>query len=445
MNGSGGAAQMNGTGSSHTERLEIWGVAGIGEIADGADLAAVIADAAPDLRDGDVVVVTSKVVSKAEGRLVSGDRDDAIDAESVRLVAQRGSTRIVETRHGFVLAAAGIDASNVPSGTVALLPVDPDRSAGRIRAGLRRLRGVNVAVVVTDTFGRPWRNGLVDVAIGAAGIAALDDHRGRTDAHGHTLEMTVTAIADEVASAAELVKGKLAGVPVAIVRGLRYDVDAAGTGARPLIRPPADDMFRLGTTEAKRAAVLDRRTVREFTAQPVPSEAVERALAAAVTAPAPHHSTPWRFAVVRDRAVKLLDAMLAAWTADLRRDGFTEDQIARRVRRGDVLRRAPLLVVPCLVTTGAAHDYPDDRRAAAEREMFVVALGAAVENFLVALAAEGLGSAWVSSTMFCRDIVREVLDLPDDWDPMGTLAVGYAASAPPERRQRDTSAFVVDR
>ena len=436
---------MNEPGGAATERLEIWGVAGIGEIAEGADLGAVIAAAEPDLRDGDVLVVTSKVVSKAEGRLVDGDREAAIDGESVRLVAQRGATRIVETRHGFVLAAAGVDASNVPAGKVALLPVDPDRSAGRIRAAVRRLRGVNVAVVVTDTFGRPWRNGLVDVAIGAAGIAALDDHRGRTDAHGHALEMTVTAVADEVASAAELVKGKLAGVPVAVVRGLRYDVDADGVGARPLVRPAAEDMFRLGTAEAKRTAVLDRRTVRDFAHLPVPDEAVERALAAAVTAPAPHHSTPWRFAVVRERAAKLLDAMLAAWTEDLRRDGFTDEQIARRVRRGEVLRRAPLLVVPCLVTTGAAHDYPDQRRASAEREMFVVALGAAVENFLVALAAEGLGSAWVSSTMFCRDVVRDVLDLPDDWDPMGTVAVGHPASAPPERPPRGTAAYVVDR
>jgi len=426
-------------------RIEVWGVAGIGEITDGSDLAAIIADSEPDLRDGDVVVVTSKVVSKAEGRLVDGDRDKAIDAETVRVVAARGATRIVETRHGFVLAAAGVDASNVPAGTVALLPVDADRSAARIRAGLRRLRGVNVAVVVTDTFGRPWRNGLVDVAIGAAGIGALDDHRGRSDEHGHTLEMTVTAVIDEVASAAELVMGKLGGVPVAVVRGLRYDVDPDGAGARPIVRPPDEDMFRLGTTEAKRQAVLDRRTVREFSDRPVAVDAVDRALAAAVTAPAPHHSTPWRFVVVRDRANDLLEAMLSAWTDDLRRDGFTGEQVARRVRRGDVLRRAPLLVVPCLVTSGAAHSYPDERRATAEREMFVVAIGAAVENLLVALAAEGLGSAWVSSTMFCRDVVRETLDLPDDWDPMGTVAVGYPAAPAPERPPRDKSTYVLNR
>lgn len=426
-------------------KLSIWPVDGIGEVREGDDLAALIAAAEPDLVDGDVVVVTSKVVSKAEGRLFVGDREAAIDGETVRVVATRGETRIVETRHGFVLAAAGVDASNVPAGSVALLPEDPDRSAGRLRAGLRRRLGVTVAVVVTDTFGRPWRNGLTDVAIGAAGISPLVDHRGQVDEHGHPLEMTVTAIADEIASAAELVKGKLGGRPVAVVRGLTYDVDPDGLGARALVRPAAEDMFRLGTAEAQRQAVTGRRTVRHFTDDAVDRANVDRAVAAAITAPAPHHTTPWRFVVVTDRVKPLLDAMVDAWVADLRDDGFTDEQITRRTRRGDLLRGAPLLVVPCLVTTGGAHDYPDERRSRAEREMFLVSMGAAVENLLVTLAADGLGSAWVSSTMFCKPVVRDVLDLPDDWDPMGAVAIGRAAEPPAARPARDHTAFVVDR
>lgn len=424
--------------------LQVWGIERLAEIVEGDDLAALIAAAEPGLRDDDIVVVTSKIVSKAEGQLVTSSRDDAIDAESVRLVAQRGATRIVETSHGLVLAAAGVDASNVPEGTVALLPKDPDASAVRIRAGLRERAGVDVAVVVTDTMGRPWRNGLVDVAIGAAGIAVLDDHRGRTDSHGRTIEMTVTAVADEIASAAELVKGKLAGVPVAVVRGLAYRRDEA-IGARAMVRAAVDDMFRLGTKEAKQQAVFDRRTVRAFDATPVDRDAVRRAVAAAITAPAPHHTAPWRFVVVEDRTTKLLDELLDAWVTDLRGDGFTEEQIARRTKRGNVLREAPLLVVPCMTTLGGAHAYPDPRRATAEREMFLVAMGAGVENFLVALAAEGLGSAWVSSTMFRRDVVQRVLDLPSDWEPMGAVAIGHAVTPAPERPHRDVADFMVER
>lgn len=421
--------------------ISIVGVAGFPEVEPGDDIATLVAAAQPELHDGDVVVVTSKVVSKAEGRLVQTDRSKAIDDQTTRVVAERGETRIVETHHGFVMAAAGVDASNVPAGWVALLPEDPDASARTIRQGLRRLLGVEVAVLVTDTFGRPWRNGLVDVTIGAAGFPVLDDHRGRADAHGHTLEMTVTAVSDEVAAAAELVKGKLDGVPVAVVRGLTFSPPADDTGARPLVRPADEDMFRLGTREAKLSAVSDRRTVRSFSDRPVDLEIVDRAVAAAVTAPAPHHSSPWRFVVVRDAASRLLDAMLAAWVDDLQRDGFTADQIARRTRRGDVLRAAPMLVVPCLVTTGFAHIYPDRRRTTAEREMFLVAMGAGVENFLVALAAEGVGSGWVSSTMFCKDVVRDVLDLPDDWDPMGTVAVGYPSQPAAERPARAVEDF----
>ncbi|MFJ6650228.1 coenzyme F420-0:L-glutamate ligase [Streptomyces sp. NPDC091290] len=433
---------MNGPSA---EGFRVWAVPGMPEVRPGDDLAKLIAAAEPGLADGDVLLVTSKIVSKAEGRIVeAADREAAIDAETVRVVARRGPLRIVENRQGLVMAAAGVDASNTRPGTVLLLPEDADASARAIRDGLRDALGVDVGVVVTDTFGRPWRTGLTDVAIGAAGVRVLDDLRGGEDAHGNPLSATVVATADELAAAGDLVKGKAAGLPVAVVRGLAHTLaEDDGTGARALVREARDDMFRLGTSEAVREAVTQRRTVRAFTDEPVDPGAVRRSVAAAVTAPAPHHTTPWRFVLLESAGARtrLLDAMKEAWIADLRRDGKSEESIAKRVRRGDVLRHAPYLVVPCLVMDGA-HTYGDPRRDAAEREMFVVAAGAGVQNFLVALAGERLGSAWVSSTMFCRDVVRDVLGLPADWDPMGAVAVGHPAQEPRPRPEREASSFV---
>lgn len=422
----------------------VWALPGLPEVRPGDDIAKLIAAGEPGLVDGDVLLVTSKIVSKAEGRIVeAGDREAAVDAETVRVVARRGALRIVENRQGLVMAAAGVDASNTPAGTVLLLPEDPDTSASRIREGLRDALGVEVGVVITDTFGRPWRAGLTDVAIGAAGVRVLDDLRGGSDAHGNRLDATVVATADELAAAGDLVKGKAAGLPVAVVRGLGHVVADGTDGARALVRPAADDMFRLGTSEAVREAVTQRRTVRAFTGEPVDPGAVRRAVAAAVTAPAPHHTTPWRFVLLESESsrLRLLDAMRDAWIADLRRDGKSEESIARRVRRGDVLRNAPYLAVPCMVMDGS-HHYGHERRDAAEREMFVVATGAGVQNFLVALAGERLGSAWVSSTMFCRDVVREVLELPPEWEPMGAVAIGHAAEAPRERPGRAAGDFI---
>jgi coenzyme F420-0:L-glutamate ligase/coenzyme F420-1:gamma-L-glutamate ligase len=241
--------------------LEVLPVHGIGEVRPGDDLAALIAAAAPWLRDGDVLVVTSKIVSKAEGRLVDvpeagpqreAARDEVLAAETARPVARRAGTRIVQTHHGFVMASAGIDASNVERSRLVLLPKDPDASARGLRAALRERFRVDVAVVISDTMGRPWRNGLTDVALGAAGVEALLDYRGTVDPYGNALHITQMAVIDELASAAELVKGKSDRVPVAVIRGYLSTVGAQdGAGAAVLVREASQDLFSLGTAEAR--------------------------------------------------------------------------------------------------------------------------------------------------------------------------------------------------
>jgi coenzyme F420-0:L-glutamate ligase/coenzyme F420-1:gamma-L-glutamate ligase len=434
--------------------IQVLPVHGLPEFRPGDDLAAALAGAAPWLADGDVVVVTSKIVSKAEGRLVAAPTDpeardalrrELVDAEAERVLARRGKTLIVANKLGIVQAAAGVDGSNVRRDELALLPADPDASAARLRLALRALLGVDVAVVVTDTMGRCWRVGQTDAAIGSAGLPVLHRYGGAVDAEGNELLVTEVALADEVAAAADLVKGKLGGVPVAVVRGMVHVDD--GSTARELVRPLDDDLFSLGTEAAialgRREAVLLRRSVREFTDAAVDPATLRRAVGVALTAPAPHHSTPFRFAWVRQKRTALLDAMAARWRADLEADGRRADEVARRMRRGDLLRRAPELVVPFRTGDGM-HAYPDEARRAGERTMFTVAGGAAVQSLLVALAAEGLGSCWVGSTIFAPDVVRDVLDLPDDWEPLGAVAIGVPATPVTPRPPRDPAGGLVE-
>ena len=420
--------------------LEILPIFGVPEVTEGDDVGALIADAAPWLADGDVVVITSKVFSKAEGRVLPAPSDpDERDAfrrrliaeESVRVLATKGRTWITENKLGIVQAASGVDASNVASDTIALLPEDPDGSAAAVRAGLRERHGVDVAVLVTDTMGRAWRTGQTDAAIGAAGMEVLHGYAGAVDAYGNDLVVTEIAVADELAAAADLVKGKLGGVPVAVVRGFTVRDPEPGSPlatARGLVRPGEDDLFHTGVELARRQALLVRRSVRAFADEPVPETDVREAVAEALTAPAPHHTHPVRFVWVRDaaRRTALLDAMKDQWAADLSGDGRTPESVAKRVRRGQLLYDAPELILPFMVPDGA-HSYPDARRTAAEETMFTVAVGAAVQSLLVALAVRGIGSCWVGSTIFAAETVRTILDLPDDYRPAGAIAVGYPA------------------
>ena len=235
--------------------LRIIPVAGIGEITAGTDLAGEIAracDAEPatTLQDGDVLVVTQKIVSKAEDRIEAIDFDDPrlhkaiVERESVRIIRRRGDLIISETSHGWVCANAGVDLSNIEDGYAALLPVDSDRSARRIRDALRHKHGVDVAVIVSDTFGRPWRRGLTDVAIGCAGIVPIADLRGSNDSLGRELQVTEVCIVDELAAAADLVCGKAAGIPVAICRGVDPSWLGEGEAEKTLPRHPSEDLFR---------------------------------------------------------------------------------------------------------------------------------------------------------------------------------------------------------
>jgi coenzyme F420-0:L-glutamate ligase/coenzyme F420-1:gamma-L-glutamate ligase len=352
--------------------LTIRPVYGIGEVRPGDDLAAFIAGAAPWLEDGDVLVVTSKVVSKAEGRLVAvpaeegsareAAREAALVAETARPVARRGPVRIVQTHHGLVLAAAGIDASNVDRSRLVLLPLDPDASAARLRADLNRRLSVDIAVIISDTLGRPWRLGLTDVAIGAAGIGALRDHRGELDAHGNELQLTQVAVIDELAGAAELVKGKADQVPVAVVRG--YRAASVGAGARALVRPAAEDLFSVGTAEA-RAEGLHMAATLADTAVFADGPSVDGALA---------------------HALSLVDV-------EVTRPG---PELVEKMR-GLLPEYTQSVLVPDVTVT--------DPRSLARA-------GAGIHRLRAALAAQGLASAWLDAA-------------PDDVAaPLGLLAVG---------------------
>jgi coenzyme F420-0:L-glutamate ligase / coenzyme F420-1:gamma-L-glutamate ligase len=317
-------------------RITVWAPDGAPEISAGDDVAAVLVGLlGPDaLHDGDVVVVTSKVVAKAEGRVRTGDREQAVAEETVRVVARRGPTTVARTRQGLTLAAAGVDASNVAAGDVVLLPSDPDASARVLRHRLLELTGGRVVgVVVSDTAGRAWREGQADIAIGAAGLVVAQSFAGSTDAYGNRLAVTAPAVADEIAGAAELVQGKLAGRPFAVVRGradLVLPAGDDGPGAAALVRPDGADMFGFGSREA---------VLRALAADPADASVFGRATTAGELADTLASAVGVRVEVVEDRVVVDAGDERTAWAVGVA--AYAHGWEVSTVRPGSVVDLRP--------------------------------------------------------------------------------------------------------
>jgi coenzyme F420-0:L-glutamate ligase/coenzyme F420-1:gamma-L-glutamate ligase len=372
--------------------VELIPLEGLPEVEPGDDLAVLLEPplTANAASDGDVVAITQKVVSKAEGRIVPGEDHAAwVARESVKVVARRGDLLITRTRHGLVCANAGVDASNVREGFLTLLPEDPDASAERLQKELSTRLGLSrLGVVITDTFGRPWREGVVDVAIGCAGLPPLVDLRGRADDHGRALEATVVALADAVAAASGLVMTKTARVPAALVRGLDAATGGAPPGpARAMVRAPAEDLFR----ESPLVALSAAQPSRSFAPGGVDRDAVEEAVGAACAAGSPGE---WLFVALDSPAARraLLGAAGATGNA--------------------ALGAAPVLIVPAL------------RGASRTGDAGLLAAGAAIRNLVVALHSRDLGWSWDPSTPFDGEGARAALTLGEAWRPLAVVGAG---------------------
>ena len=364
-------------------------LAGMAEVRAGDDLARLLLEAVGraglELADGDVLAVTSKVVAKAEGRLVPLPDDpagreralqEAVAAETARVVARRGRLVIAETRHGLVGANALVDASNAGGDRLVLLPADPDASAARLRAAIEELDGHDVAVVVTDTLGRPWRLGQTDVAVGLAGMGALEDWRGRADGDGRQLEVTEVAVADEVAAAADLVKGKASRVPAALLRGVPRP-KGDGT-AHDLVRPPTDDLFRTAGTAEDLLGFLEGGAAEPVGKGPVDPSVLDRAVAVAATVPIPG---------------------------------------GRRLRVVPVPGEDPNLLACCVGPAGV------------EEAGIELAAGGAIRTLVLALHALGVVAAqFQAATPAARNALAAALGLEPGWEPLGLLAAGQPAS-----------------
>jgi coenzyme F420-0:L-glutamate ligase / coenzyme F420-1:gamma-L-glutamate ligase len=408
-------------------------LAGMPEVRPGDDLARLLLEAVRraglELADGDVLAVTSKVVAKAEGRLVPLPGDpagreralrEAVAAETARVVARRGRLVIAETRHGLVGANALVDASNAGGDQLVLLPDDPDASAARLRAALEALDGHDVAVVVTDTLGRPWRLGQTDVAVGLAGMGAMDDWRGRADGDGRPLEVTEVAVADEVAAAADLVKGKASRVPAALLRGVPRP---KGDGrARDLVRPPAEDLFRTaGTAEDLLAFLEGGPPPTAFLPDPIDPAILQLAAAAAGAVPLPGGR---RFQAVPVPAAARA-ACLAALSPVVDNSRRPTPRSATLPLRGPEsgagsLQAAPTLLACCL-------GPPDAARAADPAATDELAAGGAIRTLVLGLHALGVAAVVAPAAPAARPALAGALGLDPGWLPLGLLAAGHAA------------------
>lgn len=390
-------------------RVELIALPGVPEVTPGADLTALVIEgcrkAGLTLRDRDVICIAQKAVSKAEGKLIevppgvdlTAARREIARKEALRVVAETPDLLIVETRHGFVCANAGVDASNLPPGMLSLLPSDPDSSAQRIAAGLRLHTGAVVGVVISDTFGRPWRVGQTDVAIGVAGIAPLRDERGQHDRFGRPLEVSIAAVADELAAAADIARRKASGVPFVVIRGGEVSPDPHGS-ARSLVRPAVEDLFRWGLPQAVLQGLtavdeslrLDPRPQAPagLGSGPVAEESLRTALVTAGEG-----SGCWRLIPIPAAASR---AVIAA------------------LDRGEALAPASALVAMCLVGAPAA---------GTERDSQVLAAGGAVERLRVALAALGYATVWQSAGTATTHVAA-CLDLEPDSEPVGVVGIG---------------------
>jgi coenzyme F420-0:L-glutamate ligase/coenzyme F420-1:gamma-L-glutamate ligase len=443
-------------------QIAVTALAGVPLVSEGDDLACVVRHAldASDLalQDGDVLVFAQKIVSKAEGREVLLDSVQPSDeanalarttgkdarlmelvlAESQEILRARMGVVIAVHRLGFVMANAGIDQSNVnpdcSDARALLLPVDPDRSCGQLREALRAATGAAVGVIINDSHGRAWRQGTVGVALGAAGLPALLDLRGREDLFGRSLQITEVGWADELAAMASAVMGQAGeGTPIVLIRG--FGVPGRDGNAGELVRPRQMDLFRMPEPPSPQAVLRDlmrtRRSIRRYDGRPVGAERLHELIAHAGLAPSAHNRQPWRFVPVTTLTAKtrLAFAMGERLRADRLRDGDDAQAIEADVARSRArLTEAPALVLACL-TMEDMDVYADARRQAAEHQMAVQSTAMAVQNFLLAAHAAGLGVCWMCAPLFCPKTVLDALSLPAHWETQAILTVGWPAQA----------------